>query len=232
MPVRWSVVPEQPFDAANPSATGKNYLFDALIADIHAKPLRWHLVITVGQPGDPTADATQTWPPDRQQIDAGTLTINKIESEDSNPIRDINFDPLVLPNGMAPSDDPLLSARLGGLLAVLHPTRRRAQRPQRYFLRTNRKMNMATTKNPTQFALLSRILHWLMAAMLLTMLFIGVSMLSSLANYHKLVAIHRPLGMLILILAVLRLANRLFTTLPPFCPSTMPERGTICSQGI
>jgi cytochrome b561 len=35
---------------------------------------------------------------------------------------------------------------------------------------------MATTNQPVQFALLSRILHWLMAAMLLTMLFIGVSM--------------------------------------------------------
>jgi catalase len=39
------------------------------------------------------------------------LTIDKIESEDTSSARDINFDPLVLPNGMAPSDDPLLSAR-------------------------------------------------------------------------------------------------------------------------
>jgi len=78
---------------------------------------------------------------------------------------------------------------------------------------------MATTNNPTQFALLSRILHWLMAAMLLTMLFIGVSMISSLGNYHRLVAIHRPLGIMILILAAIRLANRMFTTLPPFPPT-------------
>ena len=79
---------------------------------------------------------------------------------------------------------------------------------------------MATTNNPAQFALLSRILHWLMAAMLLAMLFIGVSMVASLENYHALVAIHRPLGIMILILAAIRLANRMFTTLPPF-PSTM-----------
>ena len=84
---------------------------------------------------------------------------------------------------------------------------------------------MATTNNPTQFALLSRILHWLMAAMLLTMLFIGVSMISSLGNYHRLVAIHRPLGIMILILAAIRLANRMFTTLPPFPPTmSRPER--------
>jgi cytochrome b561 len=83
-------------------------------------------------------------------------------------------------------------------------------------------MNMATTNHPAQFALLSRILHWLMAAMLLTMLFIGVSMVSSLENYHRLLAIHRPLGFMILILAAIRLTNRLFTTLPPFPPTMSP----------
>lgn len=80
-------------------------------------------------------------------------------------------------------------------------------------------MNMATTKVPSQFALLSRILHWLMAAMLLTMLFIGVTMVASLGNYHTLLSIHRPLGIMILLLAVLRLVNRMFTTLPPFPPT-------------
>jgi len=78
---------------------------------------------------------------------------------------------------------------------------------------------MVTTNPPTQFALRSRILHWLMAVMLLTMLFLGVTMVASLGNYHKLVAIHRPLGIMILILAVIRLINRMFTTLPPFPPT-------------
>ena len=78
-------------------------------------------------------------------------------------------------------------------------------------------------KNPAQFAILSRILHWLMAAMLLAMLFIGAFMVTSLGDYHRLVAIHRPLGILILILAAVRLVNRMFTTLPPF-PPTMSQR--------
>ena len=77
--------------------------------------------------------------------------------------------------------------------------------------------------SPTQFTLLSRILHWLMAAMLLTMLFLGVAMVASLGNYHRLAAIHRPLGIMILILAAIRLVNRMFTTLPPF-PLTMSRR--------
>ncbi len=90
---------------------GKNYLFDTLLARVRAKPLRWRLLLTVGQPGDPTGDATLPWPSDRKQIDTGTLTIDSIQSEDESPTRDINFDPLVLPDGIAPSDDPLLSAR-------------------------------------------------------------------------------------------------------------------------
>ncbi len=112
--VRWSMVPVQPFEPIStaPSAqAGKNQLFDALIAGIHRHPLEWHLIITVAQPGDPTDNATIPWPPDRQQVDAGTLTIDHVESDDTSPARDINFDPLVLPNGIATSDDPLLSAR-------------------------------------------------------------------------------------------------------------------------
>src|SRR5271170_2703378 len=114
LPVRWSMVPVQPFQLLNPAMpreSDTNQLFDALIADIHSHALQWHLIITVGQPGDPTADATLPWPPDRQRVDVGTLTIDHVESEDTSPARDINFDPLVLPNGIAGSDDPLLSAR-------------------------------------------------------------------------------------------------------------------------
>jgi len=61
-----------------------------------------------------------------------------------------------------------------------------------------------------------------MAPLLLIMLFIGVAMVSSLGNYHRLVALHRPLGIAILILAIIRLINRKFSTLPPFPPTMSP----------
>jgi catalase len=44
-------------------------------------------------------------------VDVGILTLDHVESEETSPARDINFDPLILPAGMAPSDDPLLSTR-------------------------------------------------------------------------------------------------------------------------
>ena len=72
----------------------------------------------------------------------------------------------------------------------------------------------------TQFTVLMRLLHWTMAAMVLTMLCIGVAMVASLGNYHVLLSIHRPLGIAILILVVVRFVNRLLSRLPPF-PATM-----------
>jgi catalase len=111
-PVRWSMVPLQPFAADTaPQRSDPNFLFDTFIASVHRQPLKWRLVLTIGQPGDKTNDATIAWPSDREQVDAGTLTIDRIESEETSPTRNINFDPLVLPSGIAPSDDPLLSAR-------------------------------------------------------------------------------------------------------------------------
>jgi len=113
-PVRWSMAPLKPFNSAGatqPAHANPNYLFDALIESVRREPLQWHLIITIGQPGDPTNDATLPWPPDRRQVNVGTLTIDHIDSEDTSLARDINFDPLVLPDGIAPSDDPLLSAR-------------------------------------------------------------------------------------------------------------------------
>jgi cytochrome b561 len=73
-----------------------------------------------------------------------------------------------------------------------------------------------TTTAPARFALPSRILHWLMAPMVIVQLLIGVTMIASLSYYPLLLAIHRPLGILILVFAVGRLANRLTHRLPPF----------------
>ncbi len=73
-----------------------------------------------------------------------------------------------------------------------------------------------------RFPLLSRLLHWLMAAMIIAMLFIGIGMVASLSDYHWLVSIHKPLGVAILILAAIRLVNRQLNPPPPL-PAAMPD---------
>ena len=107
-PVRWSF---RPMQAALPPKAGDDGLFDALVRQLRAGPLTWRLHLVVGEPSDPVADATLPWPPDRRVVDAGTLTLTAAETEASGNARDVNFDPLVLPRGIEPTDDPLLSAR-------------------------------------------------------------------------------------------------------------------------
>jgi cytochrome b561 len=74
-----------------------------------------------------------------------------------------------------------------------------------------------------QFPAASRLLHWLMAPMIVAMLFIGVGMTASVSTrYELLVSIHRPLGMAVFALCVIRIVNR-FVNPPPKLPHTLPS---------
>lgn len=112
--VRWSVVPDATYrPVAASAARDPDFLAHDLSKRLERGPVRWHLMITPAGPGDPTNDATRVWPEERElhRVDAGVLVIGRAESQIDGPCRDINFDPLVLPVGMEPSDDPLLAAR-------------------------------------------------------------------------------------------------------------------------
>ncbi|WP_168991605.1 catalase family peroxidase [Paraburkholderia sp. UYCP14C] len=130
--VRWAVVPDTayaPITAAQQAE--KNFLAADLDERLQQGPLRWHLVLTVAQPGDPTSDATLQWPDDRQRVDAGTLVIERTTSQEDGTCRDINFDPTIVPAGIAPSDDPLLAARSAAYaLSFQRRTREEALHPE------------------------------------------------------------------------------------------------------
>lgn len=79
------------------------------------------------------------------------------------------------------------------------------------------------TGDHRRFTALQRLLHWLMAICILAMLFIGVGMVSTIMpKYLTLVSIHKPLGIAILLLALLRLVVRLRDGSPPL-PADLPE---------
>jgi len=80
------------------------------------------------------------------------------------------------------------------------------------------------------FPAFARILHWLMAAMILAMLFIGIGMVASVTDYHWLLSIHRPLGIAILVLAAVRLINRILGHAPRL-PADMPPTLRLAAQG-
>ena len=74
-----------------------------------------------------------------------------------------------------------------------------------------------------RFTVLQRSLHWLMAVCILAMLFIGVGMTSTvMAKYVPLLATHKTLGVVILILVLIRLGVRLLYGAPPL-PADLPE---------
>jgi cytochrome b561 len=78
------------------------------------------------------------------------------------------------------------------------------------------------SNTPHRFAPIQRLLHWLMAACIIAMLFIGVGMVSTVAPaYLPLILIHKTLGVTLLVLVVIRLVLRLHYGAPPL-PDDLP----------
>src|ERR1700678_2990328 len=112
--IRWSLVPAAqpvPISPEDLAKRGPDALEQEITQRVAAGPQRWSMVITVANPGDPTADPNKAWPEDRRTVQVGTLTAQQVEPERDGPCRDINYDPTVLPAGIKTSDDPFPAAR-------------------------------------------------------------------------------------------------------------------------
>jgi len=112
--VRWSLKPQaevKTMSGEDFAKLGPDHLAEEITARVGKEPQRWTLLVTVAEPGDPTADPSKQWPAERKSIDVGTLTVDKIQAEADGPCRDINFDPTILPAGITVSDDPFPAAR-------------------------------------------------------------------------------------------------------------------------
>lgn len=112
--VRWSFVPEAKPENVSPDdlkQRSPDFLASDITQRVSSAPQRWTMIVTVANPGDPTADPSKAWPDDRRKVEAGTLVVNAIEPEANGPCRDLNFDPTVLPSGIRVSDDPFPAAR-------------------------------------------------------------------------------------------------------------------------
>jgi cytochrome b561 len=72
------------------------------------------------------------------------------------------------------------------------------------------------------FSALQRLLHWSMAVLIVTMLFVGVGMVSTVSRLHNtLLALHRPLGIALLVLVIVRLVVRIKRGAPAL-PADLP----------
>ena len=112
--VRWSMQPQTAFDAMTPAqreAADADFLSEDLQGRLAQAPLRWDMVVTLAQAGDPVLDASQSWPEQREHITVGSVVVENSSPQTTGACRDINFDPLVLPTGVESSGDPVLAAR-------------------------------------------------------------------------------------------------------------------------
>jgi len=112
--VRWSLLPAAqsvPISPDDLAKRGPDFLEQEITERVTGAPQRWSMVVTIANPGDPTADPSKAWPGDRRTVEVGTLVAQKVEAERGGPCRDINFDPTVLPTGIQVSDDPFPAAR-------------------------------------------------------------------------------------------------------------------------
>jgi len=82
-----------------------------------------------------------------------------------------------------------------------------------------------------RFSLALRLLHWTMAPLLLAMLLIGTGMVTTVSHWHlTLLNLHKPLGLALLVLAVLRLLLRLLSPVPAL-PSSLPPALRLAAHG-
>lgn len=85
---------------------------------------------------------------------------------------------------------------------------------------------------PAAFHPFARLLHWLMAVLILAMLFIGVGMVSDLSTRHPLlVELHKATGLLLLLLVLVRIAVRLTVPHPPL-PADLPALQRLAAKAL
>jgi len=112
--VRWRFVPqdgEKRLTDDELKSAQPNFLEESLVNRTKQGPARWDMMVSIGEPGDPEDNPTLAWPDSRKQIKAGTLTISSAMPQKGAACEKINFDPLVMSDGIEATNDPILQFR-------------------------------------------------------------------------------------------------------------------------
>jgi catalase len=114
-PVRWRFVPRdgtKELTAEEMKAAPHDFLEKNFIEHTRKAPAVWDMIVYVGEPGDPQDNPTLAWPETRKHFTAGTLKITSAAPQQKGTACEpINFDPLVMADGIAPTNDPVLLFR-------------------------------------------------------------------------------------------------------------------------
>jgi catalase len=112
--VRWRwrpVAAEQRLPDDEARARGRHYLREELAERLAAGPAAMELTFQLKGEGDSLVDPTELWPDEREAVVAGRLEITELVDDPESGGHIEVFDPMRLPDGIEPSDDPILHAR-------------------------------------------------------------------------------------------------------------------------
>lgn len=90
---------------------GRDFLFEELAARLRGGDARWTLSVQIAGPDDDPDDPAKHWPPDRERIDAGTLTLTDVLEDPEAEGGPVVFDPARITDGIELSGDPILRFR-------------------------------------------------------------------------------------------------------------------------
>lgn len=98
-------------DKADAESRNENYLMNEIRERMPEEPAKFRLSVQVAEAGDEVNDATVIWPEDRPVVELGTIVLFAAKADARDYEKATMFNPLALPEGIEPSEDPILLAR-------------------------------------------------------------------------------------------------------------------------
>lgn len=94
------------------AAAAKDYLLEELPARLKDDgEAKFNIALQIAEAGDAITDPTVVWPKERAVVQLGTLTLTEIKTDGASFEKANMFNPLAIPEGISPTEDPILLAR-------------------------------------------------------------------------------------------------------------------------
>lgn len=112
--VRYQIIPmggQESLSLDQLAKAGPNYLFEELPERLKTKNPAFRLMAQIADKDDVINDPSVIWPDDRKQVELGVIHIESLVPNNAEAEKSLAFNPLILLDGIAPTNDPVLLAR-------------------------------------------------------------------------------------------------------------------------
>jgi catalase len=114
--VRYQILPvngQELLSADEVAKATPNYLFEELPQRLKKGEAKFRLLAQIAAKDDVVNDPTVVWPNDRKLVELGVISLEAPVADNVAAEKALAFNPLILLDGIAPSEDPVLLARPG-----------------------------------------------------------------------------------------------------------------------